>query len=45
VAEMSRRDFMVELATFVKDKRQERIDGRRNSSGLSGRGRAVQKGG
>jgi hypothetical protein len=45
VAEMSRRDFMVELATFVKDKRQERIDGRRNSSGIPRGGRAVQKGG
>lgn len=43
VAEMNRKDFISELATFVKLKRQEKIDGRRNSSNLSGGGRAVPK--
>lgn len=41
VAEMTRKDFMGELATFVKRKRQEKIDGRRGSSNISGGGRTV----
>ncbi len=45
VAEMTRGEFMPLLVTFVKRKREEKLNkyrnGGRNSSGLSGRGRAV----